>query len=357
MAGHRISRLEKEKARRGKTRRLVIVFLVVLLAGAGAGVGMNFLLARPGEKKTPGTTTSSKTGRHTNNSENGGTEKDDGSTAGRTERGPVSPQFNISQAMSHVFAMSEQIGPRPAGSIRESAAADYLLQKLGEFGYTVEEQPFTMPDGFGSRNIVGTRRGRRQGYTIIVGAHYDSPPDSRGAVDNGSGVGVVLELARVFARAGIEPTVKFIFFGSNRPGVSEMENRLGGSRRYAEMLGSMEKKEVVGVIVVDSVAQGQVLALRTQETGLQRIKAKLETFGREHNVATTLLKSTSDSDNIPFEGAEMPAVWIEWCEPGGRLVTDNNYSSVPAGKVETVGTLIESFLRELTADDLEELKY
>jgi aminopeptidase YwaD len=348
LGSHREDRSSGERTRRSRTNRLATLFLVVLIVGAGTGVGMNILFGKPKVEKV----TEKKTEENQEANDDG-----EGSTGDETGEKPDAPQFKITQAMSHTFALSEQIGDRPAGSVRASGAADYIVRKMGEYGYTVEEQPFTTADGFGSRNIIGTRRGTREGYTIVVGAHYDSPPNSKGAVDDASGVGVVLELARVFSDQMLEPSIKFVFFGANKPGGGDMDDRLVGSRRFVEMLGSMDTKEIVGMIAVDCVGQGEQLALRTQETGLQRLKAKLGTFARESGTQTESVKSTRDSDNIPFEDAGVPAVWIEWCDSDGSLSTDNNYQSVEAGKVETVGTLIESMLYDLTSDDLEELKY
>jgi hypothetical protein len=324
------TRYERARSRRQKTKRLLLVFLITLLVSAGLGVGMNFLFG----KTKPAIMKKSETG------------KESSATSGKAKKlseqakKPAAPRFNVSQSMAHTFALSEQIGNRRAGSIKESSAADYIVAKLAEYGYSVEEQPFTMPDGFGSRNISASRRGSREGYTIMIGAHYDSPEGKKGAVNNASGVGVTLELARVFSKVELAPTIRFVF-----------------ARRCLDMLGSMERKEVVGVIAVDSVAQGEVLALRTQETGLQRLKDKLATYANSHNTPVVVLKATNDSDNIPFEDAKMPAVWIEWCSPGGSLQTDDTYQSVLAVKEETVGKLIESFLYDLGSSDLEELKY
>ena len=343
----RKTRYERARSRKQKTKRLLLVFLITLLVGAGVGVGMNLLFGKP----KPAKTTKSETGKESS-ATSGKNKKPSGQT-----RKPGTPQFNVSQSMAHTFALSEQIGNRPAGSIKESSAADYIVQKLAEYGYSVEEQPFTMPDGFGSRNISASRRGSREGYIMIIGAHCDSPGGTKGAVNNASGVGVALELARVMSKVNLAPTIRFVFFGANRPGGGDIEERFVGARRYLDMLGSMERKEVVGVISVDSVAQGEVLALRTQATGLQRLRDKLATYANGHNTPVVELKATNDSDNIPFEDAQMPAVWIEWCNSGGSLQTDDTYQSVLAGKEETVGKLIESFLYDLSSSDLEELKY
>jgi alkaline phosphatase isozyme conversion protein len=330
-------------------RRLALLVVLVLVVGLAAGSGMNLLFGKAKvQKVSPKDNTSGKKKSVTTTPS--GT-KNSGAKASS------SVQFSVTQAMTHTFAISEQIGARPAGSVKEAAAADYIVQRLGEYGYTVEEQPFTMADGFASRNIVGTRRGTREGFTIVIGAHFDSPQDSKGADDDATGVGTVLELARDFSNRRIEPTLEFVFFGGNRPGSTDMDTRLVGAHRYVELTGSLEMKDIVGMIEVDCVGQGDVLALRTQGTGLQRLKDKLLTFAGEKKTPVTYIKSTDDSDNMPFENSQIPSVWVEWCNPDGTLSTDNAYTSVVAQKVQTAGVMIESFVLGLNSQDLEELKY
>jgi len=330
-------------------KRLALLVVLVLAVGLAAGSGTNLLFGKAKVKKV----SSKETAASKKKSETASPLSQPTSIT----KAATSPQFSVSQAMGHTFALSEQIGVRPPGSVKEAAAADYIVQRLGEYGYTVEEQPFTMADGFASRNIVGTRRGTREGFTIVIGAHFDSPQDSKGADDDATGVGTVLELARDFATRRIEPTMEFVFFGGNRPGSTDMDTRLVGAHRYVELTGSLEMKDIVGMIEVDCIGQGDTLALRSQGTGLQRLKDKLLTFAGVKNTPVTYIKSADDSDNIPFENSQIPSVWVEWCNPGGTLSTDNAYTSVVAQKVQTAGVLIESFVLRLNSQDLEELKY
>ena len=341
------SRLEKVRSRRKKARRIALLVASVLVLGLAAGVGGNLLFGKPAPK-SPAPSASRTTPARS------------APAAGeraRRERDPSATRFTAALAMEHTFVLSDQIGPRPAGSLKESSAADYIVARLGEFGYTVEEQPFSTAEGFGSRNVVGTRRGTKEGYTLVIGAHYDSSPGSRGAVDDASGVGALLELARDFSGRKLQPTLQFVFFGANRPGMGEHQERLAGSRRFIDLTGSLEKKEIIGFIALDCIGQGDVLALRTQGTGLQRLKDKLSTYAAGKNVGLTYIKSTADSDNIPFENSRIPAVWVEWCDRDGTLNTDNAYTSVSAEKVGVVGALVEGFVLDLSGEDLEELKY
>ncbi|HEY5503233.1 MAG TPA: M28 family peptidase [Candidatus Anoxymicrobiaceae bacterium] len=353
MASDGESRLEKVRAKRMRLRRIGIAALVVLVVGLVAGAGGNLIFAKPKPAAKVVTVPASKKKATTSQT----AEPAGGSAKDKKTPAPASARFTPSQAMAHAFALSEQVGVRPAGSVKESAAADYIVGKLGEYGYTVEEQPFTTSDGFSSRNIVGTRQGSKDNYIVVIGAHYDSPGGSKGADDDASGVGTVLELARVFSTRTLEPTLQFVFFGANQPGVQDKDVRLAGSARFVDLLGSLQKNDIVAMIDVDCDGQGTTLALKSQGSGLQRLKDKLETYARQKNQQVSSMKSSADSDNIPFENSQIPAVWIGWCEQDGSVVTDNTYASLAADKVQSVGVLVESFLQSLTSDDLEELKY
>ncbi len=79
------------------------------------------------------------------------------------------------------------------------AAARHIETTLTGFGYRTEPQIY-VADGVAVRNIeivIAPEDATAETPTIIIGAHYDSPDDSPGANDNGTGVAATLELARL----------------------------------------------------------------------------------------------------------------------------------------------------------------
>lgn len=81
-----------------------------------------------------------------------------------------------------------------------------------------------------SANIVADLPDRDLNDSVaIISAHWDSYRDSPGADDDGSGVGVLLELARYFASydGDIGGTIEFVSFGAEELGIV-------GSRAYLE---------------------------------------------------------------------------------------------------------------------------
>ncbi|HUF81741.1 MAG TPA: M28 family peptidase [Burkholderiales bacterium] len=111
------------------------------------------------------------------------------------------------------------------------AAAQYAENALAGMGYSVAAQRYPV-GGQEVRNIeVEVPGGVRAGEIIVVGAHYDSVAGAPGGNDNGSGVGAVLELARVFRGATPARTLRFVLFVNEEPPFYRGDAM--GSRQYA----------------------------------------------------------------------------------------------------------------------------
>jgi hypothetical protein len=86
----------------------------------------------------------------------------------------------------------------------------------------------TLPDA-DSANVVGEVTGReRPGEIVLIGAHLDSWDLGTGAVDDGAGVAIALETARLLAARPQKPrrTVRVVLFANE-------EHGLNGAREYA----------------------------------------------------------------------------------------------------------------------------
>ena len=97
-----------------------------------------------------------------------------------------------------------------------------------------------------SENLIAVY-GAGKGNPLYFCAHYDSAALSPGACDNGAGVAVLLELARLTAAAAPEREVRFLFFAGEEEG-------LFGSGVYAKSLSAGERAEVRGLYNLDMFA-------------------------------------------------------------------------------------------------------
>jgi len=130
-----------------------------------------------------------------------------------TKKSVTVPKFNADSAYQFV-AMQTRFGPRVPETPAHAACADWLTAKLTAFADTVFVQEFRTRlyngKGIDGKNLVGVFHPEAK-KRIVLCAHWDSRPfadhdpdaaNSRkpidGANDGASGVGVLLECARLF---------------------------------------------------------------------------------------------------------------------------------------------------------------
>lgn len=174
-------------------------------------------------------------------------------------------QEGASAAMArlHVEELALGIGPRPAGTMRESAAADYVAEVLEEYGYAVSRVPFSRETADGvsvSENVIAVSPTAKPGARIVlIGASLDTCGlDSPGADHNASGLAAMLEAARLLSglpgRGRSE--VAFAAFGSNEMGRA-------GAKAFTEGKGAgpVDPRDVAMMINVDAVGRGDSVRL------------------------------------------------------------------------------------------------
>lgn len=91
-------------------------------------------------------------------------------------------------------------------------ARAYIEKSFAQSGYGLEHDMYLF-QGKEFRNVVASVPGKSSsGPILVVGAHYDSAVGSPGADDNASGVGVLLELARLLKHNPAVATIRWVAF-------------------------------------------------------------------------------------------------------------------------------------------------
>src|SRR5579859_3787510 len=113
------------------------------------------------------------------------------------------PRFSVDNARAHVRMLAETIGSRPTGTPENQRARQYIIDQLRLYGFDVrvQETDARRPElGRTAHvaNIIATRRGADP-HALALMSHYDSVAEAPGAADDGQGVAVSLEAARVLA--------------------------------------------------------------------------------------------------------------------------------------------------------------
>jgi len=154
-------------------------------------------------------------------------------------------------AYEYMAELSDEIGPRVAGTPAERRAAERITQWFVRLRYDPSVQEFAFRSGGGSRasaNVVATKIGSSP-KQIVIGAHYDSVSAGRGAFDNASGVALMMQLADALRAEKTPYTLVFVAFGAEEAG-------LKGSKAYFESMTAEQKSATMLMIDFDSVATG-----------------------------------------------------------------------------------------------------
>jgi hypothetical protein len=102
--------------------------------------------------------------------------------------------------------------------------------------------------GVQGTNVVATLRAPGEEF-VLVGAHHDTAPDAPGAYDDGGGVGILIELARVLARDERRArTVVFVSFDGEEAWATG-KGTTAGSRSFVERLGSRARSMVAAFAI------------------------------------------------------------------------------------------------------------
>ena len=165
----------------------------------------------------------------------------------------IVPQFNADSAYNFV-ARQVAFGPRVPGTVTHRKCGDYLVSKLRSYGAEVVTQDIDLKayngDLLKSRNIIARFQPEKM-ERVMLCAHWDTRPwaDSDpnkanhykplpGANDGGSGVGVLLEIARQLADVPTTVGVDIILFDAEDYGLHENDVEKYASVTNSWALGS-----------------------------------------------------------------------------------------------------------------------
>lgn len=163
-----------------------------------------------------------------------------------------------------------------------------------------------------SVNVIATKEAKSKDENVkevILGAHHDSVVGAPGANDNASGVGLMLELARVYKGYNTDKTLKFIAFGAEERG-------LLGSRYYVNQLTQEQRDQIEAVFVPDMVAtnydKANNLYAMTPDGSRNIVTDSTVEAGARLGNSDILPGTFGSSDHVPFHQAGIPAALFIW---------------------------------------------
>jgi Iap family predicted aminopeptidase len=227
-------------------------------------------------------------------------------------------RFDAEAAFATVIRLADGIGPREASSAAYRRAAALVEDEFTALGYSVSRQRVPVPAGNSwgvpvpagvTTNVIAVPTGfDRDRPHRVVGAHLDTVPQAPGAEDNASGIGVLLELARMFAAQPADVPVMFVAFGGEEPrGPGDALHHFGSQRMVAE-LSRDERDAVLAMLSLDRVGVRAVaVPVCHGGRGTPAARTEVVAAARSIDVPARACENRA-SDHWSFEKAGIPAV-------------------------------------------------
>lgn len=248
---------------------------------------------------------------------------------------------------------------RVTGTPEDEAAAAWVAAQLRGLGLEVVEQRFevwnldvfdTRTPRFKGINVLGISPGSSE-RAIVIGSHRDIVSETtQGAVDNASGNGTMLELARVLTAAPHRYTYVFASWGAEEIG-------LGGSRYYVghpvrptalalsvDVTGLVQRDELM---LVDWASLPLEAALAVERMALAQGLISAPRARNLLDLAGLALTSGAATDSTPFALQGIPALGIGWETPHFEIIHTqrDTVEQVDAESLELTGRLAERLVR------------
>jgi aminopeptidase YwaD len=201
----------------------------------------------------------------------------------------------------------EALGVKAPGTPGLAATADWIQARFASYGYAVERHGVEFRSDT-LHNIIATKPGTvSPDRLLLVTGHYDTARGP-GVNDNGSGIAVMLEVARVLADVATHYSVRFVAFSGEEVG-------LVGSRAYVAEVVMPQGQDIFLVLNVDEV--GGVAGTANDTVTVERDEGSpeannaasaahtdtLAALTRTYTSLATRIAHAWGSDYLPFEDA------------------------------------------------------
>ena len=264
--------------------------------------------------------------------------------AGGGSGGPASAG---STSTGYRFAVSlAAAGPRPAGSAAERTAHLRVRRAFKNAGLTLASDHFREPGGGRSRNIIGMRDTPADCLTVLM-AHTDSTDFSPGALDNASGVGVLVEFAPRLARLEPECDVWLVATGAEERVTAVQREHAGAAALVRRVVRGRRGRDVRMALSLDEVGKGTRLNLRSNvETGRPPVEEAIIDASRGTGLDVGFDPDLGEgaSDNREFQIRGMPAALLGVPDNPVRHTPRDTRRNLTAATFPRVRRLLEALV-------------
>jgi Zn-dependent M28 family amino/carboxypeptidase len=209
--------------------------------------------------------------------------------------------------------ISGKIGSRPAGGANEARAHRYVAHEFRAASLAVSIDRFRVPGRGRSHNVVGVLDTPAACLQILM-AHTDSVPPGLGAVDNASGVGVLVALAPGLAELKPGCDVWLVATGAEERVVIGTGYHVGAAALVKQVKAAGRAGDLRFALSVDEAGRGRRFYLRSPQPVVRPgVEGEVLEAARRAGVTVRWARDSGqgNSDHREFELAGLPGAVLE----------------------------------------------
>ena len=221
----------------------------------------------------------------------------------KTEELPAPPPpstFSGERAFEHLSQLVT-LGPRVSGTAQAAAARSYVRSQLEALGFTVHEQPFRWtPDPdlpeLELANLWAEQPGLMSGL-FVVATPLDTHPDAgAGANEGGSGVALLLELARALHETPLTYSVRLMFLDAEL--LDAKTPFLGSEQAHHDLTAAGAVAQLHALVYVHQIADRE-LEIRRDRNSDRALRDVFFDVARREGVSAAFPRTA------PFDDAKL----------------------------------------------------
>jgi Zn-dependent M28 family amino/carboxypeptidase len=243
------------------------------------------------------------------------------------------------------FAVSlAEAGPRPAASAAERSAQLRVARVFDRSGLAVEYDRFRVPGKGVSRNVIGVHD-IPASCLVIVMAHSDSTPTSPGAVDNGSGLGALVDFAP--SVLGLNPPcdIWLVATGAEERNYTGRPDHLGASALVRRVKRERRTRDLRLALSLDEVGRGTQMWLRSSARAPRaRVERAVVAASRGTGLHVRWVRddASGNSDHREFQIRGLPAAKLGVTSYAYRHTPRDSRDKLTAATFPRVRRLLEA---------------
>jgi len=209
--------------------------------------------------------------------------------------------------------LSGKIGSRPSASKNERRAHDYVAARFRAAGLQVSVDRFRVRGRGRSQNVAGKYETTASCLRILM-AHTDSVPPGHGAIDNASGVGVLVALAPELGSLAPDCDLWLVATGSEERDVTGLTYHAGAAALVKQVKAEDRARDLRFALSIDEVGLGRRFYLRSPHSGVRDgVEGAILAAARRAEVTARWSRDsgTGNSDHREFELAGLPGAVLE----------------------------------------------